>query len=90
MSIAWTYHALSVHFSPKFGQVHAGRLVRCFAVAGSLIPGRDVSDQEVEDDREPFEKKRVRLVGDLHARFVEAVGLEKPLKKNLKGLGYGE
>jgi len=30
MSNSWTYYALSVHFSPTFGQVDVGRLVRRF------------------------------------------------------------
>jgi len=88
MSNAWTYHALSVHFSPKFGQVHPGRLIRRFAVAGSLIPGRDVSDQEVEDDHEPFENQRVRLIAELKSQFAESAKFESIIRVNLAGLGY--
>jgi len=30
-----------------------------------------------------------RLVAELHAQFAESVKLEKTIKANLKGLGYG-
>ena len=53
-----------------------------------LTPGRYVGAEEVEDDGEPFEEKMSRLVGDLRAQFVEAAGLEKTIRKNLKGLGF--
>ena len=55
-----------------------------------LTPGRYVGAEEIEDDGEPFEEKMKRLVGDLQAQFVESAKLEKLIKKNLKGLGYGE
>ncbi|MFM2011388.1 MAG: Type restriction enzyme EcoKI protein [Planctomycetota bacterium] len=55
-----------------------------------LTPGRYVGAEEVEDDGEPFEEKMPRLVAELQAQFVESASLEKLIKKNLKGLGYGE
>ena len=55
-----------------------------------LTPGRYVGAEEVEDDGEPFEEKMPRLVAELQAQFAESASLEKLIKKNLKGLGYGE
>lgn len=55
-----------------------------------LTPGRYVGAAEVEDDGEPFEEKMERLTGELYACFAEGKRLEKRIRKNLKGLGYGE
>jgi len=55
-----------------------------------LTPGRYVGAEEVEDDGEPFEEKMPRLVAELTAQFAESAKLEKAIKANLKGLGYGE
>jgi type I restriction enzyme M protein len=54
-----------------------------------LTPGRYVGAAEQEDDGEPFEKKMPRLVAELQAQFAESAKLEKAIKANLKGLGYG-
>jgi type I restriction enzyme M protein len=54
-----------------------------------LTPGRYVGAEEVEDDGEPFEEKMTRLVAELNAQFAESAKLEKTIKANLKGLGYG-
>lgn len=54
-----------------------------------LTPGRYVGAEEVEDDGEPFEEKMKRLVNELQSQFVESAKLEKGIKANLKGLGYG-
>ena len=54
-----------------------------------LTPGRYVGAEEVEDDGEPFEEKMPRLVTELTAQFEESAKLEKVIKGNLKGLGYG-
>lgn len=35
------------------------------------------------------ESKMPRLVGELHAEFVESAKLEKAINANLRGLGYG-
>ena len=55
-----------------------------------LTPGRYVGAEEIEDDGEPFEEKMPRLVAELRAQFDESARLEKVIKENLKGLGYGE
>jgi type I restriction enzyme M protein len=54
-----------------------------------LTPGRYVGAEEVEDDGEPFGEKMVRLVTELSGQFAEGAKLEKAIKANLKGLGYG-
>jgi type I restriction enzyme M protein len=54
-----------------------------------LTPGRYVGAEEVEDDGEPFEKKMPRLVAELEGQLAESAKLEKAIRKNLKGLGYG-
>jgi len=54
-----------------------------------LTPGRYVGAEEVESDGEPFEAKMTRLVADLQTQFEESARLERAIKANLKGLGYG-
>ena len=54
-----------------------------------LTPGRYVGAEEIEDDGDPFEEKMPRLVAELHGQFGESAKLEKAIKANLKGLGYG-
>jgi type I restriction enzyme M protein len=54
-----------------------------------LTPGRYVGAEEVKDDGEPFEEKMPRLVAELEAQFEESAKLERAIRANLKGLGYG-
>ena len=54
-----------------------------------LTPGRYVGAEEVEEDDEPFADKMKRLVAQLEGQFAESAKLEKEIRKNLKGLGYG-
>jgi type I restriction enzyme M protein len=54
-----------------------------------LTPGRYVGAEEVEDDGEPFDEKMRRLVATLGEQFKEGARLEKEIRKNLRGLGYG-
>ncbi|MFM2151924.1 MAG: hypothetical protein RL199_359 [Pseudomonadota bacterium] len=54
-----------------------------------LTPGRYVGAEEVEDDGEPFDEKMKRLVTMLEEQFAEGARLEKEIRKNLRGLGYG-
>jgi type I restriction enzyme M protein len=54
-----------------------------------LTPGRYVGAEEVEDDGEPFAEKMSRLVAELNSQFAEGAKLEKLIKANLKGLGFG-
>jgi type I restriction enzyme M protein len=55
----------------------------------ALTPGRYVGAEEVADDGDPFEEKMPRLVSELHAQFEESGKLEKDIRANLRGLGYG-
>jgi type I restriction enzyme M protein len=54
-----------------------------------LTPGRYVGAEAVEDDDEPFDEKMQRLTSTLHEQFAESRKLEKGIRKNLEGLGYG-
>jgi type I restriction enzyme M protein len=54
-----------------------------------LTPGRYVGAEEVEEDGEPFDEKMKRLVATLEEQFAEGARLEKEIRKNLRGLGYG-
>jgi type I restriction enzyme M protein len=54
-----------------------------------LTPGRYVGAEEVADDGEPFADKMTRLVAELSGQFAEGAKLEKAIKANLKGRGYG-
>jgi len=55
-----------------------------------LTPGRYVGAEEEEDDGEPFDAKITRLVANLEEQFAEGARLEKAIRKNLRGIGYGE
>jgi type I restriction enzyme M protein len=54
-----------------------------------LTPGRYVGAEETEDDDEPFEEKMGRLMAKLEVQFQESARLEKEIRENLRGLGYG-
>jgi type I restriction enzyme M protein len=54
-----------------------------------LTPGRYVGAEDVEDDGEPFEAKMKRLTATLAGQFSESAKVEKNIKENPKGLGYG-
>ena len=55
-----------------------------------LTPGRYVGAEEAEDDDEPFEEKMQRLTAKLEEQFKESARLEKAIRENLRGLGYGK
>lgn len=54
-----------------------------------LTPGRYVGAAAQEDDGEPFGEKMERLTKELELQFEESAKLEKAIRENLKGLGYG-
>ncbi|MFZ5699547.1 MAG: type I restriction-modification system subunit M [Pseudomonadota bacterium] len=54
-----------------------------------LTPGRYVGAEDLVDDDEPFDVKMPRLVAEMNAQFEESARLEKIIKENLRGLGYG-
>ena len=55
-----------------------------------LTPGRYVGVAEVEDDGIPFEEKMEELTVRLYAQMKEGAELDKLIKANMEGLGYGE
>ncbi|MEQ8757071.1 MAG: class I SAM-dependent DNA methyltransferase [Coleofasciculus sp. G1-WW12-02] len=54
-----------------------------------LTPGRYVGAEEIEEDDEPFAEKMERLTATLAEQFSLSAKLEKDIRDNLKGLGYG-
>lgn len=54
-----------------------------------ITPGRYVGAEEVGDDGEPFDDKMKPLVSTLEQQSAEGTRLEKEIRKNLRGLGYG-
>lgn len=54
-----------------------------------LTPGRYVGAEEAEDDDELFDEKMQRLTAKLEDQFKESARLEKAIRVNLQGLGYG-
>ena len=54
-----------------------------------LTPGRYVGAAPEEDDGVPFADKMARLTAQLKEQFEEGERLEREIKKNLAGLGYG-
>jgi type I restriction enzyme M protein len=54
-----------------------------------LTSGRYVGAEAVEDDDEPFEDKMRRLTATLNEQSAESAKLEKAIRRNLEGLGYG-
>ena len=54
-----------------------------------LTPGRYVKAEEAEDDGEPFDQKMKGLTATLEEQFAESARLERAIRQNLKGLGYG-
>jgi type I restriction enzyme M protein len=68
------------------------RSATCQEIAGHgyvLTPGRYVGAEDVKDDGEPFDQKMRRLVTTLNQQFTEGAKLEKAIRKNLAGLGFG-
>jgi len=55
-----------------------------------LTPGRYVGAEAQEEDGEPFEEKMKRLTATLVSQFSESAELEKAIRENLRGLGYGK
>ena len=54
-----------------------------------LTPGRYVGAEAAEDDDEPFGEKMKGLTARLEEQFAESARLERVIRKNLRGLGYG-
>ncbi len=54
-----------------------------------LMPGRYVGTEEEVDDGVPFDEKMKVLTTKLAEQFSKGSELEKTIRKNLKGIGYG-
>ena len=51
-----------------------------------LTPGRYVGAEDVEEDGEPFDANMKRV----SAQLAEGAKLDAEIRKNLRGLGYGQ
>lgn len=92
--IAGTYHAWrgekgAGKYADIAGFCKSSTAAEIAAHGHVVTPGRYVGAEEVEDDVEPFEEKMRRLTGTLAGQFSESAKLEKAIRANLKGLGYG-
>lgn len=89
--IADTFHAWQQgeEYEDASGFCYSAKLEDVRKHEHVLTPGRYVGAVEQEDDGEPFAEKMQRLTTQLADQFVESAKLEKDIKKNLAGLGYG-
>ena len=55
----------------------------------SGMPGRYVGTEEEIDDGVPFDEKMKTLTTKLAEQFAKGAELEKTIRDNLKGIGYG-
>jgi type I restriction enzyme M protein len=55
-----------------------------------LTPGRYVGAAPLEDDGIPFETKMTEMTQTLYVQMKESARLDKVIRKNLEGLGYGK
>jgi type I restriction enzyme M protein len=86
---AWKSKAAKPAYADKPGFCKSVKLEEIRKHDYILTPGRYVGAADVEDEGEPFEEKMIRLTAALEEQFAEAAKLEKAIKLNLKGLGYG-
>jgi type I restriction enzyme M protein len=92
--IAGTYHAWrgdkgGGKYEDVAGFCKSAKLEEITAHGYVLTPGRYVGAADIEEDDEPFAEKMRRLVATLEEQFAESAKLEKAIRSNLKGLGYG-
>ena len=86
---AWRGDSKSVPYADILGFCKSATSVEIAAHGYAISPGRYVGAEEIEDDGEPFAVQMSRLVAELNAQFVESAKMERVIKANLKGLGYG-
>jgi len=86
---AWKSKAAKPGYADEPGFCKSVKLEEICTHDCVLTPGRYVGAEEIEDDGEPFEKKMKRLTATLDGQFAESAKLEKAIRANLKGLGYG-
>lgn len=90
--IADTYHTwrnLGGSYSDTEGFCKAATLAEVAANNYVLSPGRYVGSEAEEDDGVPFEEKMKLLTTELAAQFEESALLEKRIRENLEGIGFG-
>jgi len=54
-----------------------------------LTPGRYVGAEDIEEDDEVFEEKMKKLTAELAEQMEKGQKLDKEIRKNLAGIGYG-
>ncbi len=87
--ISGTYHAWrgkTGGYEDKAGFSKVASLDEVRASNYTLMPGRYVGTEEVEDDGIPFEEKMNALTTQLAAQFARANELQQIIRKNLKGI----
>lgn len=90
--IAGTYHSWrnkDGEYQDKAGFCKSSSLDEVRANNYVLMPGRYVGTQEAEDDGVPFDEKMNVLTAILAEKFATGAELEKRIRENLKGIGYG-
>jgi len=92
--IAQTYHAWrgekgAGEYADTPGFCKSAKLDEIAAHGYVLTPGRYVGAEEIEDDKEVFEEKMRLLVMKLEEQLEKSSHLEKEIRVNLQGLGYG-
>jgi type I restriction enzyme M protein len=90
--IAGTYHSWRSKdggYEDKTGFCKAATIEEVRNNNHVLMPGRYVGTEEELDDGVPFEDKMNSLTAKLAEQFAKGAELEKTIRENLKGIGYG-
>jgi type I restriction enzyme M protein len=90
--IADTYHGwrnLSGSYADTEGYCKAATIEEVAANNYVLSPDRYVGSVAEEDDGVPFEEKMKGLTAELARQFEEGARLEKRIRENLEGIGFG-
>jgi type I restriction-modification system DNA methylase subunit len=90
--IAGTYHSWRSKdggYEDKVGFCKAATIEEVRNNNHVLMPGRYVGTEEEIDDGVPFEEKMNALTAKLAEQFAKGAELEKTIRENLKGIGYG-
>jgi len=90
--IAGTYHSWrnkNGGYEDKTGFCKAATMEEVRNNNHVLMPGRYVGTEEEVDDGVPFEEKMNALTAKLAEQFARGTELEKTIRENLKGIGYG-
>jgi type I restriction-modification system DNA methylase subunit/very-short-patch-repair endonuclease len=92
--VAKTYHAWrgekgAGKYTDVAGFCKSAKLEEIRGHGHILTPGRYVGAEPQAEDAEPFAVKMKRLTTELEQQFAESAKLEREIRKNLKGLGYG-